>query len=215
MSETPLQTAFPLAWPAGWARQAPYKRKASNYKVTLNQARLEVQRSLRRMGVRDRDIVLSTNIPLRKDGQPYANWREPDDPGVALYWTERPRQHVAGRWQGQSRVIACDHWKTVRENLRAIGLTLEALRSIHRAGASDLLERAFLGFNALPADAGQGALTRPWHLVLGTTPGASRRDIEQAFRAQLQTKHPDKGGTDEQFLELTAAREAGLREATH
>ena len=133
---------------------------------------------------------------------------------MAVYWVER-------KWAGTTRttsprVVACDHWKTIRDNLRAIGLTLEALRAIKRAGASDLIERAFMGFNALPADAGAGTMTlaRPWHVVLGISEGSSKMQVELAFRKQLQTKHPDHGGAHEQFLELNTAREAGLRQAT-
>jgi len=49
-------------------------------------------------------------------------------------------------------VLACDLFTEVRLNMHAIGLTIEAMRQIHRCGASNMLERAFRGFvAALPA----------------------------------------------------------------
>lgn len=210
--------AFPLAWPVGWARKAKHQRRGSGYQVTFAKARDEVLRSLKLMQVSTRDRVISTNIPLRLDGLPYANWREPDDSGVAVYWTERVRTYRGdGDWvtTATPRVIACDHWTTVRENLRGIGLTLEALRAIKRAGASEIIERAYGGFAALPENAGGAIVTyaRAWWVVLDVAPTATKHLIELAFREQLKTKHPDRGGTHEEFLELNAAREAALREA--
>ena len=84
-------------------------------------------------------VILSTNIPLRNDGLPYANSREPNDPGVAVYFQHKKREMC----------FACDAFKTVRENAYSIGKTIEALRGIERWGASDMMERAFRGFAAL------------------------------------------------------------------
>ena len=32
------------------------------------------------------DLILSMNVDLRRDGLPYANYKEPIDPGVAVYF---------------------------------------------------------------------------------------------------------------------------------
>lgn len=50
---------------------------------------------------------------------PHSKAKEPDDPGVAVYWT----------MDGQPQVMACDKWDLVRFNLRAVGLAM-ALREI-------------------------------------------------------------------------------------
>jgi hypothetical protein len=71
-------------------------------------------------------VILSTNIPLRNDGLPYANSREPNDPGVAVYF----------RYQKRDLCFACDAYTSVRENAYAIAKTVEALRGIERWGAS-------------------------------------------------------------------------------
>lgn len=189
---------YPLYWPDGWTRTPSHKRQRSRYEVAFGKARDDVLRSLKLMGARD--VVISSGIPLRRDGFPYAGWREPDDPGVAVYWTQKR----------EPRVMACDYWRTVRENLRAIGLSLEGLRAIERAGASQILERAFLGFAALPAS----TTGRHWRQVLGLDGDRpmTNVDIERAFRAKAATAHPDAGGNNEAFHELTAAREQALRE---
>lgn len=45
------------------------------------------------------------------------------------------------------KVFACDKFNEVRLNLNAIRLTIAALRQIERCGTSDMMERAFRGFN--------------------------------------------------------------------
>jgi hypothetical protein len=191
--------AYPLTWPAGWKRTPPHQRHASNYKVQFGKARDELLHELCLLGARRQTLVLSTNIPLRHDGIPYANWREPQDPGVAVYWEQR----IGGGWQ--QRVIACDSWRLVRENIRAVGLAIAALRTLERTKASEILERAFTGFAALP-EAG----TLPWwaaELGFGTTAGLTLEDVTEAYRRLAFERHPDRGGSDEAMARLNRAVE--------
>ena len=196
--------AFPLTWPAGWPRTESWRRKESRYEVTFTAARDGVFRSVRLLA--GRHPVLSTNVPLRRDGIPLAGQREPNDVGVAVYWTDG---------KNRPRVIACDAWRTVRDNVRAIGLALEGLRAVERAGASQILERAFTGFAALPAAA--SSTTRPWRHVLNLRDDVrlTRDDIETSFRALAKIRHPDvAGGSHELMTELNAARAAALAEVS-
>lgn len=64
---------------------------------------------------------------------------------AALAWINRASN------QRFDYVIACDAFKEVRLNMCAIVSTLKAIRQIERCGTSALLERAFKGFSALPA----------------------------------------------------------------
>ena len=89
----------------------------------------------------------------------------------------------------------------MRENVRAIGLTVEALRAIQRSGASELLERAYTGFARLPQSTGP----RPWWEVLGIERQASRHAINQRFHELARTGHPDRGGDTARFAEITQA----------
>jgi hypothetical protein len=182
--------SFPLAWPAGWKRTEAGKRRQSTYKVTLAQARDGVLDSLRLMGVRQHDVVLSSNAGG-------LSTREPADTGVACYWNDK---------DNQQRVIACDKWKTVRENLRAVGLALEALRTLERTGSSEILNRAFTGFAALPP-AGED----DWRSVLGLRGMAvTSSDIEERYRQLAKDAHPDAGGDHDAMVRLNKAREAAL-----
>lgn len=191
--------AHPLAWPTGWERTPPYRRHRSKYKVTFLKARDELARQLRMISRSGSDVIISTNVPLRRDGLPLANMREPSDPGVAAYWYDK---------RGRQRVIACDAWETVRENLRAVGLTVEALRTIDRAGASEILDRAFQGFAALPP----GPSEDPWWEVLGITRDANSGVIEAVYRRLARINHPDHGGDAAKMAKINAARDAALRE---
>lgn len=194
--------AFPLEWPDGWVRTEPAHQKHSAYKaITVDHSRVDVLDSLRKMGVVRRDIVLSTNLPLRKDGEPYGDARCQGSTGVAVYWMRK----------GKPQVIACDRWTKVGENTRAIWHALEALRSLERCGASQILERAFMGFAALPA----AGTAKSWREVLFGDPHMQPTgdQVERAFLELAKIHHPDKdGGSTERFAELSAARVAAREE---
>jgi DnaJ-domain-containing protein 1 len=166
-------TAFPLSWPAGKLRTAAHRRKRSHFKVSFAQARDELLTELERMQASK--IVLSTNIQLRRDGLPYANFREPNDPGVALYFVAFKKSYA----------FACDQWDLTRDNLRAIGCHISALRGIERWGVSSV-EEVFSPF-ALPESI-------PWWSVLGVQQDANFEQVRAAYRRLSQKHHPDAGG---------------------
>ena len=56
--------AFPLAWPHGKPRTRNPRRGA--FQVTLDRARRDLLRSLKLLGVKRSDIVISTNMPLTR-----------------------------------------------------------------------------------------------------------------------------------------------------
>ena len=140
-------------------------------------------------------LVLSTNVELRRDGLPYAG-RTPADPGVAVYFT----------WRGQQYAFACDCWQKVEFNLQAIRKTIEAVRGIARWGTGEMVAAAFVGFKALPEQAGG---TSWWH-VLSVAESASQEEINAAFKAKARLTHPDAGGSQEAMQQLNDARRIGL-----
>jgi len=187
-------TRYPLAWPDGWARTDERARKASRYDVSEAKATSGVVDSLRMMKVAQHDVVISTNKRLRRDGLPYANDREPGDPGVAVYWVRK----------GKAVVIPCDCWRTVRENMRAIGLYLEALRMMERTGASAIADRIFEGFARLPP-------AQDCWQVLGLHRDDSDMDVVHAKHRQLALEHhPDRGGNAETMARINLARDEAL-----
>lgn len=153
--------------------------------MTLARARDELFVELRAMGAKM--PVLSTNVPLRRDGMLYSVRTEPDDPGVAVYFT----------WKGRQMAFSCDRWERVRDNVQAIRHTIAALRGIDRWGTGDMMEAAFTGFEALPPPS--------WRGDLGLGPDATRADAEAAYRARARSAHPDAGGSDEAMARLNAA----------
>jgi hypothetical protein len=182
-----MTQAYPLAWPAGWKRTV--SRKQAPFKVPPAQAKREMMEQLARIGAAG--VIVSTDQPLNKDGSPSLRYSW-GDPGVAVYFKRR----------GRDVVLACDQYATPHDNMRAIGKTLEAVRGIERWGASDMLDRAFTGFMALPAP-------EQWWQVLGLTEKASITEIDAAYRALARKAHPDAGGSDAMMARLNAARDAG------
>ncbi len=190
--------AYPLQWPEGWPRTPAYRRRPSPFQVGLARARDDLLDQLRLLGARE--VVVSTAIPTRRDGLPYAGrvWRQGDDPGVAVYFARG----------GRPTVIAKDLYRTPEANLRAIGLVVEALRSIERHGGAELLDRAFTGFAALPAPD-----EIDWRAELGLLPNEplAVESIEMAYRVRAKRAHPDAGGSDAAMARLNRARDLALK----
>lgn len=185
---------FPLYWPLDRPRTKNPRNAA--FQVDFSTARTHVLRELRLLDARN--VVISTNIPLRRDGLPGVPDREPVDPGVAIYFDRR----------GASFVIACDTYDRIRWNMRAVGATLEALRSIERHGSTSMLEQAFSGFAQLPA-AGE---PKPWREVLGVPPDATSDQVRAAYQELARVHHPDVGGDNGRMAEINAAYEASRKE---
>ena len=178
-----------LEWPAGWPRTQ--NRKPAAFDMSLDRAVNSLREELR--------LLKAANPVLTH--QPFRSGAEPGDPGVAVYFDLK----------GQRKVFACDRWHRVRDNVRALALTIAAMRGIARWGASDMMERAFTGFDALPPPRAPEA-SRHWSDVLGIGRHASRTEIEAAYRREAKRRHPDAGGTEGAMSELNAARDAALRE---
>ncbi len=196
-----MAESYPLQWPDGWKRTA--FRHASNYKVATDRAFEDLLRELNLLGALKGSIVVSTNVPPRNAlGTPRNDGHNVADPGVAVYWTTKTHGE---------RVIACDRWATVRENLRALGLAVAGLRSMERAGATQVVDRAFSAFGALPAS-GAAPVARPWWEVFGFTQAMigslSMPMITARYRELAAKNHPDRGGSAAAMTELNAAHEA-------
>lgn len=179
--------AYPLTWPPTW-RRTP-RRERSRFDTSFADARYGVLRELQLLGARD--VIISSNVPLRRDGLPYANQRQPDDPAIAVYFT----------LNGEPRCIPSDKWDRTQDNLRAIELTIGALRGLERWGAKEIMTAAFQGFQALPSGTGGTS----WWQELGVAPTATADEIEAAYRNLAKRHHPDRGGDAEMFHRITTA----------
>jgi len=191
--------AYPLSWPEGRPRTASHRRENARFRTTFTSARDDVVHQVEmlvgRYNRREANVVVSTNIALRRDGLPLASQRAPDDPGVAVYFHYKKRQMC----------FACDRWRRIEDNMQAVAKTIEALRGVARWGTGDMMEAAFTGFTALPAP---GAA---WRSVLGfPEAGMITPDALTLRWRELRSKHhPDRGGDQEKFSEIKAAYERG------
>lgn len=209
-------TAYPLSWPLGRERTPRADRKISDFgqrerttsawkqlqRLSVSQALTRLHREIaaftrggRPWRIDPAQVVVSTNVRTRRDGLPYSGEREPDDPGVAVYF----------QLDGEAYCLACDRWTRVADNLAAIAAHLGALRGIERWGVGDL-RQAFAGYTALPAPSGQ-----PWHEVLGVAADARRTEIDAAYRRRRSEAHPDRGGDAAAFDAVQRAYEQACR----
>jgi hypothetical protein len=186
--------AYPLSWPAGRPRKS--WRERSRFDVSLAKARDEIRREVALLSGSASALVISSNLMLRQDGLPYANQRQPDDPGVAVYFTYKKRQMC----------FACDRWVKVEDNMQAIAKTINALRGVARWGTGDMMEAAFTGFTALP-----DPTNRSWRDVLGKDI-ATREQLETIYRRLRSESHPDKGGSPDRFHDVQRAYEQACGE---
>ena len=184
--------AYPLHWPAGWERAN--KQIESKFDSSASKAHGLLLGEVGRMG--GRSLVLSTNVPLKANGTMHLD-REPVDPGVAVYF----------ELNNKTMAFACDKYDLVRDNMLAIAKTIEAMRGIQRWGASDMLERAFRGFAALPEET-----PKPWREVLGISGTPNADQITAMFKSLAKTHHPDAGGDRRKFEMIVQARDEGLEE---
>lgn len=203
--------AYPLQWPAGWKRTPSYQRTRGRFvtkerrhyqgsgsaymhskELTIADGVERVRAELSRMGVRDDDLVISSNLELRLDGFPRSGQREPTDPGIAVYWRD-------GK---ETRCMAIDRYDRVADNLAAVAATLDAMRAIERHGGAEILDRAFTGFTALPAPGG----TAHWRDILDPA------DPEGSYRRLRGQHHPDRGGDADEFRAVQHAYEAYQQE---
>lgn len=191
-----MTEAYPLQWPVGVPRTPRHRIADATFKVTLGEAIRHVRDEVRLMG--GAALVVNSDLQLRQDGLPYANQRQPADCGVAIYF----------RRGGRQMVFACDRWRKVEHNLRAVAKTIEALRGIERWGSAEMMDQAFTGFEALPAP-GAGAALSCW-AVLGVPAGSDRVTIDRAYREKAKVAHPDTGGSREAWERLRTAYDQAL-----
>jgi hypothetical protein len=184
-----MTQAYPLAWPAAFPRRKG-TRDAGKFKTPLSAAIANVKASLRLFGADSgksmTDVVISSNVTL--------GGLQGADPGVAVWFT----------WDGMQVCIPVDRYTSVASNLQAIHHVLEARRVELRHGTLALVRATFAGFRALPSP--------DWRNTLETPPGATLREVEDAYQRLAKRWHPDKGGTDEYMSRLNVARDAARAE---
>lgn len=215
---------FPLQWPFGWQRtkasdrvrsgfsetaqveRSGYETVNGNYQrvtkvvrgtksVTLRTACVRLQEQLERMEAAD--VVLSTNVELTLGGEPRADRRAPDDPGAAVYF----------RLLGKERVLACDKFVSVAENITALANHIDAMRRIERYGVGTL-DQAFTGYDRLPSPNADNRA--PWRKEFGFKP--TDLVTPEVVQARYRSMAKQFATNEQALLNLNLAREAALQE---
>ena len=188
-----------------WPQPPTTDREASPFRATLGDTIKLLIRELRMLSARN--VVLQIAIReggFRQDGLPRADARA-EHPGVILSFDCRHG----------SLSYPCDRYRDWQCNLRAVALSLEALRAVDRHGVTKRAEQ-YRGWQALPAgDAAppgyvavpgselEGAArfianlhpTLTWGSVL-KSPVAFR----DCYREVVRAIHPDRGGDHDTFV---------------
>lgn len=203
------------AWPAGRTATPAPSRVRGPFRMTYERIKAELLEELRKLGARE--VVLLADADAAQFTR-YGELRvdaKMRGPGIVLRFVDS---------DDRRQEYACDTYQHWHDNLRAIGLTLEALRGIDRWGA--IAKGAqYEGMKALPAQAGQGmtaeaaaALLVAYHpLARHLTAGAVLDDgrvFTEAVRAARAETHPDKTGGDRaRYDQVETARQ--VLEARH
>lgn len=150
-------------WPADAVRTDAYARETMPGKRTYEGVLSGLETEMN--ALRAKDIIIESfhkDKDIRQDGYLRANAAQPSAPGIILYFYAEKTIKVGGKWVpiGPLR-YACDRYHEHRiagrivrqgwlDNLRAIVMTLEALRGIDRWGVASSGEQ-YRGWAALPA----------------------------------------------------------------
>lgn len=157
-------------WPHEPTRNRPYSRFDTSYPKTVELLVREVE------FLGGREITLGVGLSetdIRLDGQPRANARAMSHPGVEISFDARKYGRQA---------YATDMYADWQDNVRAIALSLEALRAVERWGVSK--GRQYTGFALLTA--GPGLEEQGRQLV----------ERYGSVKEAIRHTHPDTGDGD-------------------
>lgn len=220
--------AYPLSWPVGWPRTSRDKRQSASFStrsrstnggwastvpISVASATSRLMKEIKAFTRNGRQwridpdrVVLSSNIPLRRDGLPRSDGKEPEDSGVAVYFTI----------DENATVLACDKWWRVADNIAAVAAHIGALRGQERWGVGST-KQAFAGYMRLEEKTEESC----WEVLgirsmAGETGSTNKLVAEsvimKAYRSRANETHPDKlGGSPEAFDQVVKAKDMALQ----
>ena len=164
-----------------------------------------------------RNLVIEVDVreqDLRLDGTIRANARAAATPAVVVAFetsAHGPMLYRCDTFYAQYSGQGAD-WQ---HNVRAIALTLQALRAVDRYGATDTGQQ-YQGFKAIgggtpmPSAPERMSSSAAAELIRSYGP-AGEVSLESAYRRALRATHPDMGGDRDHFEHVqAAARVLGL-----
>lgn len=209
----------------GAAPREPSRFTAS-WSNTLNLLEREVY-ALQNREMDDPVIMIDiTEHDLRLDGQLRANAR-PSTDAVAIAFESRrgPLIFRCDRYDAKPSGRSSGMRELWQHNVRAIALTLEALRAVDRYGATQSGEQ-YVGYRQIAASTGREAMTFEQATAILAEYGASGLPVEylnlepaslkHTFRKACRVTHPDRDGGSRTAWDYVrqAGRVLGIEEAT-
>lgn len=193
----------------------PYNsRRRAPFKVDRETALADVSYELEHLG--------ATSFVLEIDISAY--WVNADGTLRKGARAEGPRIVISAETDKGPMRMACDTYDQGTGNIRAIGLTLTALRAVTRYGAATKGEQ-YTGWLAIPASTTLTTRTEAAWVTLwreatgeeGTMPKENRtiEMMKEYYREAVKCAHPDVGGTDDRMAAVNRARETILLDLTH
>lgn len=197
-----LQATFrPISnWPASRTKNRQPPRFKSTYTATLQLLERELGH------LHASQVVIQAGFHLqdiRQDGWPRSNARKPSDPGVIVSF---------GTASGPM-AFPCDRYTDWESNLRAIALSLEALRAVDRYGVTRHKEQ-YRGWTQIAAPAAAATFSDRqaaaiWLASHAVVPKdyilADFEAAERAYKTAAKKLHPDAGGSAAEFQTLQDA----------
>lgn len=172
------------------------RKGAHTFKASWGDTLDLLSRELEHLGATEAVIQVDLREhQLRRDGMPRADAKVGDFPGARVSFESKHGPLVYAtdmyeRWFGWSKL---ESWQA---NIRAIALSLQALRAVDRHGATHRAEQ-YRGWMALEAGA-QPSLTR--------SAAQELIDFHGGVKRALLATHPDHGGDRTAFERVQEAR---------
>lgn len=166
-----------------WPKPVTENRQRSRFDSLWSQTLELLRHELQKLGA-EAVVIRAAFRPqdIRQDGWPRANARTPDSPGVVIEWQTT---------SGWSR-MAADRYTHWQDNIRAVALSLEALRAVERWGAVEGEQYEGLRLEL----EGPGAENAAQKLI----------DSYGGLSAALKATHPDRGGDPVEFNRVMEAK---------
>src|ERR1051326_4226362 len=131
-----------------WPRVPENNRVRSQFSAKYSDTLELLESELRHLRARN-PVLIQTYMresDIRIDGLPRADARMPDNPGVIITfekWFANGTFHDKGQALGFVKPVSvpCDRFLDWKDNLRAIALSLEALRRVDRYGVTQMGEQ--------------------------------------------------------------------------
>ena len=188
----------PIAtWPREWTK----KRRRAPFRAGYNHTLQLLDRELLHLGARNVVFQIAlTADEIRLDGRPRSG-AKPTHPGVI----------VAFETKHGTLTYPCDTYDRFEDNVRAIALSLEALRAVDRYGVTRGREQ-YAGFAALPppfVTEPPMTLDRAKASLQAFADGLSLspETLAEVYRRAVKATHPDRGGDAISFRAVQRAKE--------